>query len=283
MKGLMLYNSRAGKGRLRSHIDAIVEIFNNEGIELCTKLIEFDKNPFDGHEDVDMVVVCGGDGTINFVVNMMRSKGINPQMGIIPAGTANDFASAIGMKRGILRSARQIACGTEHKVDCGVVNGRYFVNVFSFGVLTTTSHFTSDKEKKLIGKLAYVRVGIKDIIGMHNIPLHIEADGSTLDIDAVMCLVFNGNSAGQFKLAPYAKIDDGMLDVFVLEHHSSIATCANMLGHLMGTKPEAIHHIRCRDLVISSSIDEPSDVDGEPGPHFPMHVRCEAEALRIRR
>jgi diacylglycerol kinase family enzyme len=149
-------------------------------------------------------------------------------------------------------------------------------------VLTTASHFTSDKEKQLIGKLAYIHVGIKDFISMHNIPLHIEADGTALDIEAVMCLVFNGNSAGQFKLAADAKIDDGELDLLVLEHHNAFATCRNMVGHLLGTKPEAVHHIRCHELTISSNIEEPTDVDGEPGPQFPMHIRCEKGALRIR-
>lgn len=283
MRGLLLYNKKARRGQLGKRIEAIVEVFGKEGIELKPKLITFDTNPFDGDEELDIAVVCGGDGTINYVVNSMRSKGINPQLGIIPAGTANDFASAIGMRSRMMSAAQQIATGTEHRVDCGMVNGRYFVNVFSFGVLTTTSHFTSDKEKRLVGKLAYMRVGIKDIIEMHNIPLHIEANGQKLDIDAAMCLVFNGNSAGQFKLAPDAKVDDGMLDVLVLEHHNSITTCANMLRHLMGTEPKAVHHLRCREIMISSTINEPTDVDGEPGPEFPMHIRCEAGALRIRR
>ena len=247
-----------------------------------TKLLNFEANPFDGEEDIELVVVCGGDGTVNFVVNSMRSKGLDITLGVIPAGTANDFASAIGMRRKIMEAARQIAKGKERTVDCGVVNGRYFVNVFGFGVLTTTSHFTSDKEKQLIGKLAYIHVGIKDFISMHNIPLHIEADGTAHDIEAVMCLVFNGNSAGQFKLAADAKIDDGELDLLVLEHHNTFATCRNMVGHLLGTKPEAVHHIRCHELTISSNIEEPTDVDGEPGPQFPMHIRCEKGALRIR-
>ncbi|MBO7262740.1 MAG: YegS/Rv2252/BmrU family lipid kinase [Alistipes sp.] len=282
MKGLLLYNKRARRGSLGKRITEIVELFKHESIELEPTLIEFDKNPFEGHEDIEIAVTAGGDGTINYVVNMMRAKGINPQLGIIPAGTANDFASAIGMRPKIMEAARQIAKGKERMVDCGVVNGRYFVNVFGFGVLTTASHFTSDKEKQLIGKLAYIHVGIKDIISMHNIPLHIEADGTAHDIEAVMCLVFNGNSAGQFRLAADAKIDDGELDLLVLEHHNAFATCRNMVGHLLGTKPEAVHHIRCHELTISSNIEEPTDVDGEPGPQFPMHIRCEKGALRIR-
>lgn len=282
MKALLLYNSKAQRGRLTGKIGAIVEIFNNEGITITPKPLDYIGNPFDGYEDIDLVVVCGGDGTINFVVNMMRAKGINPAIGVIPAGTANDFASAIGMRRGTLRAARQIATGTEHRVDCGVVNGKYFVNVFSFGVLTTTSQLTSDKEKQLVGKLAYVRVGIKDMIDLHSIPLTIEADSQKLDIDAAMCLVFNGNSAGQFKLAPDAKINDGMLDLLVLEYHHGIVTYVNMMRHLIGQQTHAVHHIKCESLIISSSLDEPTDVDGQPGPHFPMNIRCEAGALKIR-
>jgi diacylglycerol kinase family enzyme len=132
MKGLLLYNKRARRGSLGKRITEIVELFKQESIELEPTLIEFDKNPFEGHEDIEIAVTAGGDGTINYVVNMMRAKGINPQLGIIPAGTANDFASAIGMRRKIMEAARQIAKGKERTVDCGVVNGRYFVNVFGF-------------------------------------------------------------------------------------------------------------------------------------------------------
>lgn len=202
MKALLLYNSRAGRGRIVDHIDEIIELFDSHGISLKAKELQFDSNPFEEDSDIDLVVVSGGDGTINFVVNKMRQRGINPELGIIPSGTANDFAGAIGMPRSIMRAARQIADGTEHKVDCGEVDGTWFVNVLSFGVLTTTSQQTQDKEKQLVGRLAYIRTGAHDLLTMHPIPLKVKCNGDELALNAVMCLVFNGMTAGSIPWPP---------------------------------------------------------------------------------
>lgn len=283
MKALLLYNTQAGKGRIKRHIATIVAIFKEAGIELCHKHIDFNKNPFSGDEDTELAVICGGDGTINFVVNKMRELGINPTLGIIPAGTANDFAGAIGMARSIKRAARQIAFGTEHRVDCGVVNGYYFVNVLSFGVLTTTSQQTTDREKHMVGKLAYLRVGSRDLLTMHRIPLAIRIGEEEFSTDAVMFLAFNGRSAGRFKLAPMAKIDDGMLDILILDYTNPATMFWNMVSYLCGIKPRSVRYLRSAEIEIISPNHERTDMDGQPGPDFPMIVRCDAGGLKVRR
>lgn len=282
MKGLILYNVKAGKGKIAKRLDRIVAEFTNAGIKATPKLIDFVDNPFDGYEDIDLVVICGGDGTINYVVNQMRAKGIDPAIGIIPAGTANDFAGALGMPKDHVKAARMIAQGKEHRVDCGEVNGRYFVNVLSFGVLTTTSQQTSDQAKHRYGKLAYVWVGLKDLITMHSIKLKVKIDDKEFDADTLMFLVFNGETAGRFRLAPGAKVDDGLFDVMVLERRNPITTCVNMVRHLFRGKPKAIHHLRSTLVEIHAEGHEMTDVDGQPGPDFPMYVRCLPGALKVR-
>lgn len=283
MKGLILYNIKAGKGKVAKRLDRIVAEFTKEGIEVEPKIIDFVNNPFNGHEDVDIVVICGGDGTINYVVNQMREKGINPLIGVIPAGTANDFAGALGMPKDYVKAARMIARGKESHVDCGEVNGRYFVNVLSFGVLTTTSQQTSDKAKHRYGKLAYVWVGLKDLITMHGIKLKVKVDDEVFDANALMFLIFNGETAGRFHLAHGAKVDDGLFDVLVLEKRNPVVTCVNMVRHLFRGKPRAVRHMRSALVEIYAEGYERTDVDGQPGPDFPMFVRCEAGALRVRR
>jgi YegS/Rv2252/BmrU family lipid kinase len=212
----------------------------------------------------------------------MRSKGLDITLGVIPAGTANDFASAIGMKRGILRAARQIASGSTRRVDCGVVNGSAFVNVLSFGVLTTTSQQTSDSAKHLVGKLAYVRIGTRDLLTMHSIPLVARINGEEFNTEAAMFLAFNGKSAGQFRLAPEAKVDDGMLDVLILDYNNMAKTCWSMMHYLVGGKPEAVHYIRTNKIELISPNNERTDIDGQPGPDFPLSIECLPGALQIR-
>lgn len=283
MRGLLLYNNKAGKGRIARHLDNIVAIFRDADIELRPKVIEFDKNPFDGDESAELAVVCGGDGTINFVVNKMHDKGLDVTLGIIPAGTANDFAGALGTKRGVLRAARQIASGTTRNVDCGMVNGIYFINVMSFGVLTTTSQQTSDKEKHLMGKLAYIRIGTRDLMTMHRIPVVAKIGDEVISTDAAMMLVFNGRSAGRFKLAPEASVEDGMLDILMLDYEKNMAkTCMSMAHYLIGGNDKKVRYMRSNKIELHCELPERTDIDGQPGPNFPLCIECLPGHLKIR-
>ena len=160
-KALFLYNTAAGRGRIARNVAGIAEIFAENGWELRPETIDFTRNPFDAHPDIQRVVVAGGDGTVNYVVNRMRERGLSLELGIIPAGTANDFAGIVGMDKEPLEAARQIVTGEIEALDCGVVNGLHFVNIFSFGIFTTTSQRTPDERKHRFGKLAYIMEGIK--------------------------------------------------------------------------------------------------------------------------
>lgn len=283
MKALLLYNPLSGKGhRITRNINEICAIFRRNDIELKPKRLSFAENPFKGDEEVELAVVCGGDGTLNYVINRMREAGINLTLGIIPSGTANDFAGALGMSRRLLVAARQIAEGRERKVDCGKANGRYFINVLSFGLLTTTSQHTSDREKRMLGKIAYIREGLRDLVRMHGIPLHIKSDSEEFDSEALMLLVFNGRTAGRITLARGAAIDDGLFDVLLLKKRNPVVNCLDMARHLVGGGTHAVLHFRTSKLEISTSVAEPTDVDGQPGPNFPIEITCEKGALTFR-
>ena len=282
MKALLLYNTKSGKGRIGKRIAEIRKIFAEAGIDITPREILFQSNPLEGFEDTELVVVCGGDGTINFVVNAIKNAGLDPILGIIPAGTANDFAGAIGMKRSILGAARQIANGTVRRVDCGKVNDKYFVNILSFGVFTTTSQHTSDAAKHRIGKLAYLGTGIADLFKLHDIPITLRYNGEEQKFDAAMFLAFNGNSAGQFKLAPTANIEDGKLDILIFDYNKRVRTCWNMVSYLINHESAAVHHLRCQKIELVCDIDEDTDIDGQPGPRMPLSIECLAGALKIK-
>ena len=227
------------------------------------------------------MVVAGGDGTVNFAVNAMKRKGLDIPLGVIPAGTANDFAGALGMSSDPLEAARQIASGTEERVDCGRVNDLYFVNVFSFGVFTTTSQRTPDERKHRIGKLAYLVEGVKEFCSMHAMPLEIVADGEHFDLRSLMVLIFNGETAGGFRLARRSSIKDGLFDCLLLEKKDIITSTLAMGRYLLGGNPKIVRQLRARRIDIHSTCNEPTDVDGQPGAEFPLHIECLPGALRI--
>lgn len=282
MKALLLYNTASGRGRINSRLNEIDALFTKAGYEVTPHKIEFSKNPFERYEDTNLVVICGGDGTVNFVINALKEKDLDPEIGIIPAGTANDFAYALGMKSDIIGAAQQIINGKVRRIDCGKVNDKYFVNVLSFGVLTTTSQQTSDREKHIIGRLAYLRTGFVDLLNMHSIPLSIKCDGEEHKFEAVMFLAFNGNSAGQFKLAPKAIVDDGKFDILILDYDNKVKTCWNMVSYLINHASRAVHHFRTDKVELNCQIDERTDIDGQPGPKMPLSIECIKGALKIR-
>lgn len=282
MRALLLYNTSSGRGNFKSRIMDIKAVFKEAGIDIRPHRIDFSKNPLDGYEDSELVVICGGDGTVNYVVNAIKSKDLDPEIGIIPMGTANDFARAIGMNSNPITAAKQIAQGKVRRVDCGKVNDRYFVNILSFGVLTTTSQHTSDKEKHIVGRLAYLRTGFVDLLNMHSMPLNIRCNGEEHKFDAVMFLAFNGNSAGQFNLAPRSNIEDGMLDILILDYDNTAKTCWNMMNYLINHESDAVHHFRCNKLEVYCNTNEHTDIDGQPGPQMPLSIECITGALKIK-
>jgi diacylglycerol kinase family enzyme len=104
-KVLFLYNTASGRGRISQQVDRIVDIFTMHGWIVAPELIDFQRNPFNDHPDIERVVVAGGDGTVNYIVNCMYERGLQLEIGVLPAGTANDFAGVVGMSHDPLESS----------------------------------------------------------------------------------------------------------------------------------------------------------------------------------
>lgn len=282
-KLLLLYNVKAGRGRIRRKMDALEQIFSEAGYMPIPKMLRFGLNPFEGvNEQIDLVVICGGDGTINYVVNAMRAMNLDYPLGIIPAGTANDFAGAIGASSRTLKAARQIVNGVEQRIDCGRVNGMYFVNIFSFGMFTTTSQHTPEKIKRHIGKAAYLIEGSKELHNREFIPLHVVHDNGEFEVDSMITLIFNGETAGKFPLARNASIRDGLLDCMIMRKCGTFEgawAAAKLI--VLGRENEDIIHIRSSKLQITSPLSPLTDMDGQPSAEFPLEIECLPGNLRI--
>ena len=278
---VFLYNTQSGKCKIGHCTASICTVFRAYGYEIVPQPIDFEANPFDGNEQIDLMVVAGGDGTVNYVVNAMKRKGLDIPVGVVPAGTANDFAGALGMSCEPLEAARQIASGSIDRVDVGCVNGLWFVNIFSFGIFTTTSQRTPDERKHKIGKLAYIIEGVKEFRSMHAVPLEVEADGERFDLRSLMVLVFNGETAGGFHLARRSSIKDGLFDCILLEKKNFFRSTLAMCRYLAGGSPKIVRHLRARRIDIRSTVNEPTDVDGQKGAEFPLHIECLAGGLQV--
>lgn len=279
---LILYNIKAGHGKIDRKMDRICAVFEECGYAPRRALIEFGINPFDGIEVPEMAVVCGGDGTVNYIVNSMKARGLDIPLGIIPAGTANDFAGAVGMSSSHLKAARQIATGHVERLDCGKVNDLYFINIFSFGLFTTTSQHTPDAIKHRIGKAAYLIEGTKELLHLQTVPLHITYDGKTEDIRGLVMLVFNGETAGRLRLARRASVNDGLFDCVLMRKCNLFSGVTAVFSYLLtGKQNRSIRYFRTSHIELTSESSPDTDVDGQPAVKFPLSIDCIRGGVQI--
>ena len=289
-RAILIYNPQAGRGKIERNISRIVAVFRAVDFDLILHPIEFERNPFDGNEDVELAIVAGGDGTINYVVNAMMHKELSITLGIIPAGTANDFAGALGMSTDVVEAAQQIADGVVEEVDCGKVehlnskkeSAIYFVNIFSFGIFTTTSQHTPERMKHRLGRIAYLLTGVKDLKNLHGIPLTITTDDETFYYPTLLGLVFNGETAGRMPLARMSNLRDGVFDcLFLRKRETAFQSACDMLLYLLGIRTRAVKFLRTSTLTLMSPTDEDTDVDGQRGGSLPLRIKCLKGALKI--
>ena len=286
-RAVLLYNASAGKGKIEKNIDRIVEIFRQTDYDMQPLPIRFGANPFDWCGEIDLAVIAGGDGTINYVVNAMMQRNLSVNIGVIPAGTANDFAGALGMSNNILRAARQIAEGEVELIDCGKAEQMgsgeliYFVNIFSFGIFTTTSQRTPEELKHRIGKMAYVVAAFKELRNIHGIPLTITTDSEAFYYPTLLGLVFNGETAGRMPLARKSSLRDGVFDCIFLQKRSPVVSAGDMLLYMIGIKTRAVKYLRTSQLTLVTPMDEQTDVDGQSGGQFPLRLNCLHGALKV--
>ena len=145
MKNLLLIvNPHSGKAKMRTALLGVVEIFSKADYNVtvyptkarsdATRKIETLKTG-----DYDIIVVCGGDGTLNEVITgLMRAK-IDTPIGYIPAGTLNEWSSGLGISRTIRSAANDIVNGKEITLDIGRFGNDYFTYTASFGAFTSAS------------------------------------------------------------------------------------------------------------------------------------------------
>jgi diacylglycerol kinase (ATP) len=219
----LIYNPSAGREQVKRQLPYILERLESVGYETsahattgkdCAKRAARHA----AERQFDLVIAAGGDGTINEVINGLAELPYRPKLGIIPAGTTNDFARATEVPRTIEGACDVICNGYEMPIDIGKVNDQYFINIAGGGTLTELTYEVPSKLKTMIGQLAYYAKGIEKLPKVHPVKVRIEYDGKLFEGDIMLFLVSNTNSVGGFeKLAPRASLNDGMLDLLILK------------------------------------------------------------------
>lgn len=183
-KTLLIVNPCAGKLKARGSLFDIITILSDAGHRVTVELTKYAAHATaiarERAREYDVIVCAGGDGTLNEVVTGVLESGARITIGYIPAGSTNDFGTTLGISKNVKKSSQSVANGVEKQLDVGLLGGRHFTYVASFGAFTSTSYKTPQNMKNALGHLAYVLQGISDIPSIRAENIRIETDKGIL-------------------------------------------------------------------------------------------------------
>ena len=286
----LVYNSIAGQSKFTYFLDSVIEKFMQNDLEVIIyragqkdNLEEFLKNS--DNEELYGIIVAGGDGTLNKVVTIMMKYNIKTPLGVIPAGTSNDFARHINMPNSYVESVEKILKNNVESVDVGKANEKYFINVCSAGLFTNSSQKADPDLKKTLGKASYFITGAKELFKFRPFSVRIKTDSEEFLEKINLFIIFNGSSVGGMKyLSSDSSIQDGLLDLIVIKN-CSLHEVTRLLAKVLSGNLEDKNIInrKTKSVIIEKlrgKCDRP-DVDGDEGPDFPMNVECVKDAINM--
>lgn len=228
-KLLLIINPKAGRMKSKHKLFQIANEFCSLGYQVT---LQPTTKPGDATEIVknfgknfDLLVCCGGDGTLNEVTAGIMELDNPPPIGYIPTGTTNDLAETLGLASTIEENVKIAATGKPCKIDSGLFNGRVFNYVAAFGVFSDASYSPKQSSKNILGHSVYLLFGVKSFAKMRPYELKIEADDQVFEGEFLFGNIVSSTSVGGvLKLDPsLVKLDDGLFEVFLIRKPKSTA------------------------------------------------------------
>ncbi|CUH97557.1 hypothetical protein P22_3688 [Propionispora sp. 2/2-37] len=286
---LLIYNPLSGNTAFKTELDYVIQLFQRQHCLLIparTEKKEDTPSFIQWAEELhaDGIIAAGGDGTIHEVVNAMLEANTTIPLGLIPCGTSNDFAAFLKIDRSMEQCVGVITGGRCRSIDVGMINDKYFMNVASAGLLASVVHKTDTTLKNTLGKVAYYLKSLEALPNFRSLPIEIHADGLVIKDDILLFLVMNSGVAGGFtNLAPAARLDDGKLDLLIVNRCNVTEFMRLLIALATGnhTNHKNITYLQARDITITC--DEPleSDLDGELGPPLPLRLSALPNRLKV--
>jgi YegS/Rv2252/BmrU family lipid kinase len=282
-----IYNPFSGENVILDELDKVISIHQEYGYIIVPYRINKESDISEALEDIDeeyyYILVAGGDGTVDSLVNAMKSKNIDLPIGILPVGTANDFAKFLDIPSDVGSACKKILDSSPKPVDIGKINDKYFINVASTGLFTDVSQKTDENLKNMIGKLAYYIKGFEQLPNFRKLKVKITSKELEYDGHMYLMLVFNGQTAGNFKLATRADVMDGYLDVIIFKAVSIKDLIPLFIRVIRGEHlddPKVIYY-KTKEVTIETEEDIVTDIDGEKGPGFPLRLQCIEGGIKV--
>ena len=235
------------------------------------------------HDRVDLVIVWGGDGTVNEVGGALI--GTDTAIGLVPAGSGNGLAASLGVPRESGAAISRALEGRRRTIDVGIINDRHFFNIAGIGVDARIAKRFNERAKGKRGAWPYFVIGIREGCTYCSQEYDVELDGDARQIRALLVAFANGREYGSgARLAAQASLDDGFLDAVVVEDRSVLARFWHA-RHLASGMPSLAPRVtaqRVRRATVRARGIIEYHVDGEIGAaEDEVNVSIRPGALRV--
>ena len=284
---VVLYNPLANNGRAEEAARKLESILTDGEIRFVDlaalgSFYDF----FVSCDDDCIVIITGGDGTLNETINGVIGMPRRVPVDYLPAGTTNDLAASLNLPVKLQEAADIIKAGHTNDYDIGLFNNRYFTYIATFGAFTQNSYTTPQKLKNRFGHAAYVFSAAKEIKDIHGIHMKVEYDGGVIEGEFCFGSISNSSSvAGMFNLREDdVRLNDGIFEVFLVRKMNLVKLAKTVL-EVMNQKydPKKVLYTQTSKIRLTSPDEAVSwTLDGEfGGTHREVMIHILERAVRI--
>jgi len=289
-KMLFVFNPKAGKGKIKTHLLDIVDIFSSHDYEIIIRSTQAPRDAYEKAKEyansVDMIVCSGGDGTLDEVVTGIMEAESSVPIGYIPAGSTNDFANSLFMPKNMTKVAEMIMEEELYHCDIGRFNQKTFAYVAAFGLFTDVSYETDQNLKNVLGHVAYVLEGVKRLFDIKSYHMKVTSDEVQAEDDFIVGMITNSRSVGGFKNLTGKNVDmnDGLFEVTLIAHPKNPLQLQEIITALVMAEDntDLIYSFKTKKLTIESDEEVPWTLDGEfGGDHSYVDIENRHKALNL--
>lgn len=289
-KMLFVFNPKAGKGKIKTHLLDIVDIFSSHNYEIIIRSTQAPRDAYEKAKEyadsVDLIVCSGGDGTLDEVVTGIMEVDSSVPIGYIPAGSTNDFANSLFMPKNMIRVAEMIMAEELYHCDIGRFNQKTFAYVAAFGLFTDVSYETDQDLKNVLGHVAYVLEGVKRLFDIKSYHMKVSSEEVQVEDDFIVGMITNSRSVGGFKNLTGKNVDmnDGFFEVTLIVHPKNPLQLQEIMTALVMAEDntDMIYSFKTRQLTIETDEEVPWTLDGEfGGNHSYVEIKNRHKALNL--
>ena len=271
-KLLLIVNPCSGKAKMYTELLKVVEVFSNSDYLVTVYPTKSKGDATDfvkklNHNDYDLIVVCGGDGTLNEVIEGIMNSENNIPLGYIPSGTLNEWSSGLNISRNIETAAKDIVSGKKTRLDIGKFNDKYFSYTASFGAFTSASYSAPQEVKNVLGQSAYFFEGIKSLAAIKPIHMKLTSDDGVIEGDFLFGAISNSLSVGgivKYDKTPVG-LNDGIFEVILIRNPDNIVKLQPLVDGILKHEfnREGMEFFRTNKLIIEADEEVSWTLDGE--------------------